>query len=332
MSVTEAWLKLDQPFLYEKEILPIGKLTRWVSDAKEVLEANITRPFLDNIVSNFKKFKEVGVRVPVFKTHSEDPSNKRGQVEDVYVKKNSRGEDSLYGKIKFDNQEAVSLGTVNDVSALIPPKFVDGRGNKYMWPLRHVAITSTPVLPGLEDWNGPVVLAFEDASIGEDNVDLKPLMEELSLDYSDDASPEEQLKSALTTVRQLKSALSLSMEKEDEIALSFPPVMMKHLKASRETVVKSLMLGPDPIFSPKMGQQIIDKYCSEEALRLDLSQDKEETEFDRTIELAQALAKDRPLPNKGRKVIKLSRTEETNPLLQDAQRRVDLRDKAAKAS
>jgi hypothetical protein len=327
----DAWLQLDSAssLVYEKELLPVGKLTKWVDGAKKVLDADITRSFLDNIVTNFKKFKEVGIRVPVFKTHKEDPDNKRGQVEDVYVKQNSRGEDSLFSKIKFDSQDAVQLGTTNDVSVLVPPKFVDGRSNKYLWPLRHVAITSTPVLPGLDGWEGPVVLAYETEVIGGDDVDLKPLFTELSLDFAG-TKPEEQLELALEAVKTMKTELStcqtqlkLALEDdEEELVLSFPPVMMKQFRNSRESVIEGLMAGPAPAFSPALGKQIKELYCSETALRLDLQQDKEETEFDRMIELSKAIVKDRPLANSGRKTIKASQEGDSgNPLLEGAKAR-----------
>lgn len=329
----DAWLQLDSPLVYEKELLPVGKLTKWVDGAKKVLDADITRPFLDNIVDQFRRFKSVGVRVPVFKTHKEDPDNKRGQVQDLFVKKNSKGEDSLFGKMEFDNKEAVQLATTNDVSVLVPPKFVDGRGNKYQWPLRHVAITSTPVLPGLDGWNGPVVLSFED--IGDTAVELKPLFEELSLDYDENSS----LELALEAVRTLKAELGtcqaelkLALEETpgEELVLSFPPVLMKNFRNSREAQVKALMTGDKPVFSPAMGKKIIDKYCSESVLRLDLSSDNEETEFDRTLELAQEIAKDRVLPNSGRKVIKLSNDSEANPVVAGAKRRAEAAKPAAR--
>lgn len=335
----DSWLQLDaaSPLVYEKELLPVGKLTKWVDGAKKILDADITRPFLDNIVSNFKKFAASSIRVPLFNTHKEDPENKRGQVRDLYVKPNSKGVDSLFSKVEFDDQSAVQLGTANEVSVMVPPKFVDSKNNSYTWPLRHVAITATPVLSGLDGWNGPVLLAYEPEAIGGDDVDLKPLFTELSLDFAGTEKPEEQLGLALEAVKTLKSELGtcqtqlkLALEDDEEgITLTFPPVLVKQYRTARESVIDGLMAGPAPVFSPALGKQIKERFCSPEALQLDLSQDKEETEFDRSVELAKAVAKDRPLPNSGRKVIKLSQEDnDKNPLIAGAQARAD---KAAKA-
>lgn len=335
----DPWLQLDAPLVYEKELLPVGKLTKWIDGEKKVMDADISRSFIDNVVTQFDRFQKANIRVPLFKTHKEDPDNKRGQVRSLYVKPNSRGVDSLFSKIEFDNQAAADVGKRNEVSVLIPPKFRDSNDNRYQWPLRHVAITSTPVLSGLDDWNGPVVLAYENEYIGDDNVELKPLLSELSLDQSGTA--EEQLSLAVGAIKDLKSqlevshqqlALALENDGEEEITLSFPPVLMKQFRGSREAIISGLMLGPNPVLSPTLGKQIKDKYCNEDTLRLDLSQDKEETEFDRTIELAKAIAKDRPLPNSGRRTIKASNEAEGNPLLAGAQARADQAAKRAAAT
>lgn len=334
-GLLDPWLQLDAPLLFEKELLPVGKLTKWVDGEKKILDADITRPFVDNIVTQFGRFRQAEIRVPIFKTHKEDPDNKRGQVRDLYVKPNSKGIDSLFGKIEFDNQAAADLGRANEVSVLVPPKFVDSKNNRYQWPLRHVAITSTPVLSGLDDWSGPVVLAYDSEYKGDDDVELKPLLLELSLEES--GTPDEQLKLAMDAVKTLKSELDttkgqlkLALETDDEpVVLDFPPVMLKQFRTSREAIIDQLMLGPSPVFSPVLGKQIKEKYCSKEALQLDLSQDKEETEFDRTIALAQAVAKDTKLVGAGRKTIKLGQDAASNPLIAGAQARAD---KAAKVA
>lgn len=330
----DSWLQLGTGLVYEKEILPVGQITRWVNDAKDVLNANIKREFLDRLVTHFKKFKEVGVRVPVFKTHHEDPSNKRGQVEDIYVKPNSRGQDSLHAKISFDNEAAVELAMANDVSALIPPKFVDGRGNHYDWPLRHVAITATPVLPGLDNWSGPMVLAFSTGSgvplsdDGKGGIDvdkvLNALGEELSLDFSGTDDQATKLEMILDAVKILKSRnveLSLSHnDNDDEVELSFPPVLVKHLRTARMSQIDALREGNT--ISLSLAQKLEKDYCSERALQFDLSLTDDETQFDRDVELIKLVAKDRPLANSGRQTLKLSHGQ-SNPLLDDAKKRAE---------
>lgn len=327
-GLLDDWLQLDTaaPLLFEKELLPVGKLSKWVDGAKKVFEANITRPFLDNIVSQFSRFKDASIRVPVYKTHKEDPDNKRGQVRDVYIKPNSKGVDSLFGKIEFDNAEAADVGRRNEVSVLVPPKHVDHRKNEYQWPLRHVAITSTPVLAGLDDWKGPVVLAYDSAFIGDDTVELKPLADALSLDFGD-ADSEGQLELALEGIAALKGELSATKsqlaialdaakgEEGEEVVLNFPPVMLKQFESSRSALIDGLSQGESPLFSAAMAKELKAKYCSKEALQLDLSSDSEETEFDRTIAFAKQVAKDRPLAASGRKKISLSQEKDDNPLV-----------------
>lgn len=323
----DSWLQLDAASLvYEKELLPVGKLVRWVGDAKDVLDTVIQRPFLDNLVLSFKRMKGVGVRVPIFKTHHEDPDNKRGQVEDLYVKKNSKGVDSLFLKGRFDNENAVQLAMNNDVSALIPPKFVDGKGNTYTYPLRHVAITSNPVVPGLAPWHGPVVLAFELASgvpIPDDGKGgiaveklLNSLASELSLDFTDGEELGSKLQKVLDGVKELKA----SQKEEDVVQLDFPPMLVRQSQSYREKEIDALVL--DRTISASMGDKLKKRYCSEEAIQLDLSMDTDKTQFERDVEFAKELVKDRPLPTSGRQTIKLSTEDgKDNPLIADAKAR-----------
>lgn len=153
-----AWNKIDG-LLYEKELLPVGPVTKWVSDAN-VQHVDIKPAFLERVVEQFRKFKDVGIRVPLFKTHVEDPDNDRGTVEDLEVKTNQRGKLSLFSKIRFSSEEAANQGKNVDVSVLCPPKFVDGQNNEYTFPLRHVALTSMPVVPGLQPFEA-VVMSFD---------------------------------------------------------------------------------------------------------------------------------------------------------------------------
>jgi hypothetical protein len=76
------WKKVDS-LVFEKEALPTGRVVKWVSDDREPLDINVERPFLDAVVKQFNKFKQVGVAVPLFNSHKQHADNKRGQVIDT---------------------------------------------------------------------------------------------------------------------------------------------------------------------------------------------------------------------------------------------------------
>lgn len=337
----DSWLQLDTTDLIaEKEVLPVGRLTRWVGDDRQVLHADIKQPFIERVANQFKKFKEVGVRVPIFKTHREDPDNKRGEIIDAYVKPNKQGVPSLHVKAKFDNAEAMRLAFANEVSAMLPPKFVDGKNNTYEYPLRHVAITANPVIPGLDGWEGPVVLSFssesglEPAPKGEPKVSklVQTLMGKLGITAPDGANEDACLQLALDKVDEVQSACSLlnkgekKDEKKDEklpegeMTLSFPPVILGSMKKSRISTVDALVLSRD--ITPAIGDDLKKTYCTDEVIKADLSLSTEETEFDRQIELAKKMAKARPMKT-SRETLKLDREGETNPILADAKRRAE---------
>src|SRR5262245_55044380 len=133
--ITDPWLCLDQnPLLYEKEILPVGPLTRWVGDDKEILQANVKLPFLKRVAEKFKKFRQHGIAAHCYKTIVEHPENNQGYIKDAYIKKNSKCVDSLHVRVLFHDAKAKKSALRNEVSALIPTKFVDHKNNSYDHP------------------------------------------------------------------------------------------------------------------------------------------------------------------------------------------------------
>jgi hypothetical protein len=73
----------------------------------------------------------------------------------------------------------------------MPHKFHDGHGNEYVRPIRHVAITDYPVVPGLDKFK-PIAAGF---SLSEEGTDMQPTLAELAtalgVEVPDGASDEE---------------------------------------------------------------------------------------------------------------------------------------------
>lgn len=307
--------------LYEKELLPVGPVTKWVNGDRQVTDVDVKLSFLERIVEQFSLFKAVGVRVPLFKTHVEDPDNDRGTVEDVFIKPNASGTPSLFSTIRFSSEDAARLGKAVDVSVMCPPKFVDGKGNSYDYPLRHVALTSIPVVPGLEPFR-PIVLSFDTdsgllelaAEVEEEVVEEEDAPETmadadalifiadlLEVDLADGNE------AIVNAVRVLKGGETPpeDAEAEEEVLEASVPLSKRaitQLHAGRKAQLDALVLSHT--LSPALAAKYLERYGSDEVLALDFGADNSApTMFDTVLELAQEIAQDRPITKGNRTVV-----------------------------
>lgn len=330
--------------VYEKELLPVGPVTKWVNGDKLVTDVDIQLSFLERVVAQFKKFKEVGVRVPLFKSHIEDVDNDRGTVEDVFIQNNQSGVPSLYGRVAFSSEEAAKVGSKVDVSVMCPPKFVDGKGNAYEFPLRHVALTSIPVVPNLEPFR-PVVFSFDpeitDADgllfAAEEAENLETADTGLEFEAEADQLPAEDAliliadllnvdlstgnQSVVDAVSVLLGGEQPPMDDDDEpvatpteaVVASHEPTeplvlsarMTEQLTNARKSQIAALVT--ERILSPALAQKFTDRFASSEAIALDFTSSQDgPTAFDDAVALAREMANDKPITAKPRQVVALS--------------------------
>ena len=363
MESTWSKVKSNDPLLFEKELLPVGKIVPYVNAKHEVAPVEVEKSFLQNIVNHFKKFTKVGVRVPVFKSHTEDADNDRGTIQNVFIKKNSKGIDSLFGLIKFHDVNAAKRGTKVDVSVMVPPRFRDGKGNVYLNALRHVALTSLPVVPGLEDWQGtPMICSFDSSSglmLSADTMtaaatdgSTKPpspdtnsggamselidqILEAMGLTVPEGSDDMAKLRAIMHDASGGGDAPAGGAPPAGDLNLAFPPMLFNTVKKARETEIDGLVL--ESVLTPARAVEWKKKYCADEALRTDLRLSSEssevvETEFDRMATEARLLAKDRPMQTSGRTLLKLAHGEDNskdNPLVAEAKRRAEAAAKRA---
>lgn len=137
-----------QPFRrYVKEVIRTG----WYVKESDDLEFEATPAMLSNWVAEFGRMKENGVKVTVPETHRGDgiPRLNRGFVDDLFVADNPDGSQSLFMSCTLVGADSIKLASVADVSLYSPATFTDGKGNTYQRPIRHVALVTDPVVPGL---------------------------------------------------------------------------------------------------------------------------------------------------------------------------------------
>lgn len=103
-----------------------------------------------------------GVKVPTPLKHTDSPEANRGQIIRYERGTNSKGVPALYGVVKFRDAEAAKLANSTDISIFVPETpFYNGKGKKYEYGIRHVALTDYPVIPGLEGFI-PIAASFDE--------------------------------------------------------------------------------------------------------------------------------------------------------------------------
>lgn len=126
---------------FMKDIMRVGK---YVHDDGE--EVEVTASHLKNWVIQFKEMKKNGVKVPCPIGHNDEASKNAGWVDNII-----QVDDTLYASIKLGKGKDRLVDTT-DVSIFAPKVFKDGRGVSYHNPIAHVALVSTPLVPGLGEF------------------------------------------------------------------------------------------------------------------------------------------------------------------------------------
>lgn len=141
--------------LFQKDVIRVGTFH---ADGKKF---TVTPETLDHWERTFASMSKAGVKVPIPSEHTFDPEKNLG-----WVKSLKRDGDRLVMQAEIIGHQAIEMAERNDVSIYATKDFTDGSGNTYTWPIRHVAMTPTPVVPGL---NGFVRIAASQAGAsGED--------------------------------------------------------------------------------------------------------------------------------------------------------------------
>ena len=316
--------------LFRKEVIRVGS---YVKD-DEGLEFEVTPKLLQHWVDTFKHMKANGVDVPIPAGHNNDPDKNHGYVRDIFIE----GE-SLINVIELIGEGSVDLAKRNHVSVFVPPEFVDGKGNKYQRPIMHVALTPTPVIPGLGGWESVAA----SLTLKGTSMNWKDLQEGLGIkeELTDDTASK-LLLAHFGTQKKERDELQLALDElkkdppkkkeaepkvEPKVELSKPDPMLIQL-SSENRLMKLNALVEAARITPAVRDKLKDQYASEKSLTLSLSRGGDN--FD---DLMGALAENDPVElseKSGPQTMALSMVGDgkTNPLVEDAKRRAE----AARAS
>ncbi|KKN57519.1 hypothetical protein LCGC14_0561360 [marine sediment metagenome] len=186
---------------YRKEILRVG---HYIKDSTGQ-EFDITRKTLEHLIETFGVWVGNGnkVSVPLGHERAGLPEANKGWVESLF-----REGDSLFAIMELSDPE---LALTTDVSVCIVSEFVDGKGIKYKNVLTHVALTTSPVVGGLDNF---MKLSL---SIGETSMDfLKKLAEKLGL-AKDTEPTEDAIIMALEAHKKVEKVVTKSAEVIDPL-------------------------------------------------------------------------------------------------------------------
>lgn len=189
--------------VYRKELVYPGHFVKKNDQGEVEFELPVDDTLMDHWVATFKKMQEEGVEVPLPIEHTTDPEQRRGTVVDLKKEPNpERGENALYAYVKFRDAKAADLAKTAQVSLYSPPDFTSGKGTKFVRPIRHVALTDYPLIPGLEGFEAIAashVLRADEFTEEEDEMNpLVALAERLGIDLSGvDTNDEEAVAQAI---------------------------------------------------------------------------------------------------------------------------------------
>lgn len=304
---------------FRKAIISTGRFIKEADD----MEFEVTPETLSHWVTTFKAMKKNGVKVPIPNMHSGDgdPEQNHGWVEDMFV-----DGDSLVMTCDIIGDSSIDAASKSDVSISSPGEMTDGKGNKYVRPIVHVAMCTNPVIPGLGDFV-PIAASRSKESI----MDWKKIKEGLGIEdeLTDETAPAIVLSKFSALVSKIKAMEDKDKEKgeskggDKDPELSKPdPMLIKLAADNRGMKIDSLVAAGR--ITPDVASKFKKMYVDIEPLTLALSNGTAD-QFD---ELVNALVENDPVKLKevtaAQVTVQLSdpmRKTDNNPLIADAEAR-----------
>jgi len=278
--------------------------------------------------------KENDIEVPVPLEHTDDPDKRRGTVVELRAGEDEKGRYALFGKIKFNSKEDAERG--NQVSVFVPPSYTDGLGNKYYRPVRHVALTDYPVVPGLQGFEKVLAASLTKKAQPMDNL-IQLLNEELGLELepgSNEATVYAAVKAAIDAAKLApppddeggegdetdegeEMAEGGDDDYDEEKKKGMSASLVKLVTSSRNTIIDGLV--DDCKITPAVAKKLKKQYTGKDRLTLSFSEGEITDNFDDVID---ALKDNEPVMSMGEKTKGQTLPKDgSNPLLKDAESR-----------
>jgi len=232
---------------FRKELVKVG---RYFKD-KTGQAFEVTTDTIDHWIVTFNRWIANGNKVPIPLSHDRagEPESNQGWVHKLW-----REDGTLVGLMELSDE---SLALTTDVSICVQGEVIDGKGQKYIQPITHVALCTDPVIPGLEK--------FEKLSLsnGDSEMDKGKLAK--LLDIAEDASDE--------LIANTIAGLKMPPVKLSQTS-TVDPVLVRVVAESRAGKLNTLINAG--ILAPVLKDVIEAKYIKEDALTLSLSRGGED--------------------------------------------------------
>ncbi len=307
--------------LYRKELIYAGEFVK--SGGAEEMRLAVDSALMSHWVETHDRMTANGNEVPLPVQHTEDPEKRRGTVETLRLEKDSQGRDGLFAYVRFRDAEAEKL-TASGVSIYVPPMWKDGKGVTYSRPIRHVALTDYPVIPGLDKFQAIVASITE----GDSGMPLKALAKALGVTIKDGDADDVMEKAIVASVKALRAEItSLKAKKpEDKKPATIAASFITLVRDNREMKLAALVAAGN--ITPAVKDKLTAQYCSDGALTLSLSNDG--TASDGFDAMVAALKENEPLAlseQTGAQGVRLShgtdKDPKVNPLMAAVERQVE---------
>jgi len=251
-------------------------------------EFSVDSVALNHFVNETQRMMDNGVKVPIPIEHTTDPEKNRGFLTGLKIGTRTDGRPNLILKMKFNDEQAVKTAKASDVSIYSPPKYTDGKGNTYVRPIKHVALTNYPVIPGLDGFT-PIAASLVEPELEKEDMlmSLKDLAANIGLklsdaDSNDDSKLTDAIKLSFTALQEeldeSKAELKKRPVKKDPVHVSKAQIAM--LRENRE--LKLSRLCEKGKIVKVVEDALKNLFCESNELSLCLSEDFED-KFDGVV-------------------------------------------------
>lgn len=303
---------------FRKELIYVGDFTI-PREGEEPLRFSVDKAMLDHWVTTFAEMKADGIDVPAPKEHTTDPELRRGTMVDIELAINDKGLDAVFGIFEFKDESAEQLAKSTNVSVFVPPVF-EQNDKTYVRPIRHVALTDYPAIPGLEKFEAVAASLVPFKEPIEMSV-MSDLAGKLGINVEDEDKAAglivETVKSLRTKITELEKAVKENPPKKKEE--DRPKIAASLLTLGRESRQHKLAALVDAgKILPAVKDKLAIQYCSDETIAASLADGAAPDGFDATIA---ALCENDAVISLSEKTGAQVLKDEDNPLLKDAENR-----------
>lgn len=125
--------------IFKKDLIRVGEFVKSSTGQR----ISVDKAQLDKWAETAQQFIANGNNVPLTNGHDKtgDPEKNRGWMTDAFV-----DDDTLYGVFDVIGEDGLKAASRSYVSIYAEPEYTDGEGNGYQFPIRHVALTTDPVI------------------------------------------------------------------------------------------------------------------------------------------------------------------------------------------